>query len=84
MVFVLYSGKKQLLVELDSKLTRLPCVTSLCLAKFVKHNKSNTAFLHKIIIIFSPFYLSEATYVISSFNMRTELQKLIPEAMIIL
>ena len=49
----------------------------------MKHNKSNTAFLHEIVIIFSPIYLSEATYVISSFNLMTELQELIPDAIII-
>ena len=39
----------------------------------MKHNKSNTAFLHAVVIIFSPIYLSEATDVISSFNLITEL-----------
>ena len=38
----------------------------------MKH-KSNTAFLHEVVIIFSPIYLSEATYVISSFNLMAEL-----------
>ena len=42
----------------------------------MKHNKSNTAFLHEIVIIFSPIYLSGATYVISSFNLITVLQEL--------
>ena len=37
------------------------------------YNKSNTAFLHEIVIIFSKIYLSEATYVISSSNLTTEL-----------
>ena len=46
----------------------------------MKHNKTNTAFLHGIVIIFSPIYLSEATPVISSFNLMTEL---IPDAIII-
>ena len=49
----------------------------------MKHNDSNTAFLHEIVIIFSPIYLSEATYVISSFNLMAELYKLIPDAIII-
>ena len=49
----------------------------------MKYNKSSTAFLREIVIIFSPIYLSEATYVISSFNLMTELQKLIPDAIII-
>ena len=39
----------------------------------MKHNKWNTAFLHEIVIIFSPIYLSETTYVISSFNLMTQL-----------
>ena len=39
----------------------------------MKHNKSNTAFLHEIIIILSQIRLSEATYVIGSFNLMTEL-----------
>ena len=52
--------------EPDLKLTRLSAVISPYLAKFMKHNKSNTAFLREIVIIFSPIYLSEAIYVISS------------------
>ena len=39
--------------------------------------------MHEIVIIFSAIYLSKATYVISSSNLRTELQKLPPDAMII-
>ena len=40
----------------------------------MKHNKSHdTAFLHDIVIIFSKIYLSEATSVISSFNLIAEL-----------
>ena len=70
-------------MERDLKLTRLPAIISLYLAKFMKHNDSNTAFLHEIVIIFSPIYLSEATYVISSFNLMAELYKLIPDAIII-
>ena len=38
----------------------------------MKDNKFNTAFLREIIIS-SPIYLSEATYVISSFNLMIEL-----------
>ena len=34
----------------------------------MKHNESNTVFLHDIVIIFAPISLSEATYVISTFN----------------
>ena len=49
----------------------------------MKRNKSDTTFVHEINVIFSLIYLSEATYVISSFNLRTELKKLIPNAMII-
>ena len=38
-------------------------------AKFMKHNKSNTVFLHEIVIIFSPIgHLCD-----SSFNLMTEL-----------
>ena len=50
---------------------------------FLKHEKVNTAFLDDIFIISSPFHLSEITYVISSFNLRTKPLKLIPDAMII-
>ena len=42
-----------------------------------------TTFVREIVIIFSGIYLSEATYVISSFNLMTELQKLILDAIII-
>ena len=49
----------------------------------MKHNKSNTVFLHDIVITFSPIYLSDATYVISSLNLMTELKELIPDAIII-
>ena len=73
MMFVLFSGKIQLKAERDLKFTRLSTIISPYLAAFLKHNKSNTAFLHEIVIIFSPIYLSEATYVISSFNLMTEL-----------
>ena len=47
----------------------------------MKHNKSNIAFVHEIVIIF--VHLLEATNVISSFNLKIELQKLIPDAMFI-
>ena len=50
------------------------------LTKFVKHNKSNTSFLHEIVIIFSPVCLSEATYAISPLSLTTELT---PDAIII-
>ena len=43
------------------------------LAKFMKHDKSNTVLSRDLVIIFSPMYLSEAAYVISSFSLRTEL-----------
>ena len=39
----------------------------------MKHNESNKAFLHDIVIIFSPICLSEAAYVISSFSLMIEL-----------
>ena len=39
----------------------------------MKHIKSNTEFMHEIVIIFSPVYLSETTYMISSFSLMTEL-----------
>ena len=65
MVCVLYSGAIQFLAECDLKLSRLSALTSACLAKFMKHNESNTAFLPEIVIIFSPSYLSKATYVIA-------------------
>ena len=66
MEFVLYSGPIQFKAERDLKLTRLSALISPYLAKFVKHNKSNTAFLREIVTIFSPIYLLEVTYVISS------------------
>ena len=55
------------------KLTILLTLISPYLTKFMKHNKLNTALLREIVIIFSPIYLSEATFVISSFNLTTEL-----------
>ena len=61
MVFLLYSGTIQLWTECDLKLTRLSAIISPYLAKFMKHNKSNTTFVHDIVNIFSPIYLSEAT-----------------------
>ena len=45
MVFVLYSGTMKLLMECDLKLTRLWAIISPYFAKFLKHNKSNTAVL---------------------------------------
>ena len=72
-VFVLHSGTTQLQVERDLILTRLSAIISPHMAKFVKYNKLNTAILHGIIIIFSPCYLPETTYVISPFSLRTEL-----------
>ena len=73
MVFVLYSGTIQRYVEYDLKLARLSALISPYLAKFMKHNKSNTAFLCEIVITFSLIHLPEATYVISSFNQMAEL-----------
>ena len=51
----------------------------------MKHDKSNVAFLHEIVIIFSKIYLSdtEAIYVISSFSLMTGLKEVIPDAIII-
>ena len=68
LVLVLCSGTIHFCAERDLKLTRLSAIISPYLAKFMKHNKSDTTFLHEIVIIFSPIYLSETTYVISSFN----------------
>ena len=39
----------------------------------MKHDKSNAAFLHEVAVIFSQIYLSVATYIISLFNLTTEL-----------
>ena len=39
----------------------------------MKHNESKIAFLHELVIIFPSIYLSETTYVISSFNLMTDL-----------
>ena len=73
LVLVLYSGTIQFQAERDLKLTRLSALTCPHLVKFLKHSKSGTAFLREIVIIFAPIYLSEATYVVSSFNLMTEL-----------
>ena len=56
-VFVLYSGIIQFLTEHDLTLTRLSAIISPYFDKFIKHNKSNTAFLHDIVIIFPSIYL---------------------------
>ena len=61
---------------------RLSAIISPNLGKFMKHNKSNTTFLHEIVITPSPIYLSKVTYVISSFNLTTKLYELIPNAII--
>ena len=71
-------------MERDLKMTRLSALSSPYLAKFAKHNKWNTSFLRELVIIFSPIYLLEAIFVISSFNLMTELQELIPDAIIII
>ena len=67
--FVLHRATVQRQAERDLKLHRLSIITSPYLVKFKKHNQSNTTFLHVVLIIFSPFYLSETTYVISLFNL---------------
>ena len=72
LVLVLYSGPIQFYAERDLKLTRFSSLISPYLSKFMKHNKSNTAFLREIVIIFSPIYLSEETYMISSFSIMAE------------
>ena len=59
MVFVLYSGAIKLYAKRDLKLTKLSAIISPYLVKFMKHSKSNTAFLHEIVIIFSATYSSE-------------------------
>ena len=82
-VYLLYSGTIHLQVKRDLKLTRLLTIISPFLAKYMKHNKSNTTSLHEIAIIFSSIYSLEATYLISSFNLRKKLKNLIPDAMII-
>ena len=64
----LYSGTIPFEAECDLKLTRLSALISPCLTKLMKHNKSNTTFLREIVIMVSLIYLSEATYVISSFK----------------
>ena len=70
-------------MERDLKLARLSAIISPYFTKFMKDNKSNTTFLHDIVIIFPKIYLSEATYVISSFSLMTELSEVIPDAIII-
>ena len=59
----------QLEAESDLKLTRLAAIISPYLSKFITHTKLNAAFLYEVVVIFSPFYLLETTYVISSFNL---------------
>ena len=66
MELVLFGGTIQFYTERDLKLTTLSALISPYLAKFMKHNKSNAAFLREIVIIFSPMYLLEATYGISN------------------
>ena len=70
---VLYSGAVQLQAGRGLKLARLSAFISPYLVKFMKHNKSNTAFLYEIAIIFSAIYWTEATHVINSFNLMTDL-----------
>ena len=60
-VFVLYSGAIQVQAKRDLKLTKLSIISPY-LAKFMKHNKSTTTFLHQA-VIFSAIYLSKATSV---------------------
>ena len=84
MVFLLYRGRIYFSTERDFWLTRLSAIISPYLAKFMKRIKSITEFLHEIVIMFSPIYLSETTYAISSFNLMSELlQKLIPDGIIV-
>ena len=59
-VFVLCSDTFRFKAERDLKLTWLSALISHYLAKFKKHNKSNTAFLHEIVITFLQIYLSAA------------------------
>ena len=70
-------------MEGELTLTRLWAIISPYLAKFMKDKKLNATLVHELVIIFSAIYLSKATFVISSFNLRTELQKLLPDVMII-
>ena len=72
MVLVLYSGIIQLQVQSDLELTSLLAIITPALVIFIKNSRSNTEFLHEIIIIFSTFYVSENTFVISLFNLRIE------------
>ena len=55
-VVVLYSGTIQFWAERDLLLSKFLAFISPYLTKFMKHNKSYTAFLRKI-VIFSPIYL---------------------------
>ena len=73
MGLALYSGTIQFYTESDLKVLRLSAIHSSYLARFTKHDKSNTTFWHEIVIIFSPIYLPEVTYVITSFNLMIEL-----------
>ena len=59
MVYVLYTGEIQLQPEHDAKLTRFSDIISHYLDRFMKHTKSNKAFLHEIAITFPVVYFSE-------------------------
>ena len=72
MVLVLYSEAIQFYAKRDLKLIRSSAIISPYLAELKRHNKSNAALLHDI-AIFSPFYLSDAMFVISSFELGPEL-----------
>ena len=68
-------GKQEIFAETSIlKLTTLSAIISPYSIKFIEHNKSNPVLLREIVIIPSPssFYVLQTTYVISSFNLRTE------------
>ena len=83
MVIFLHSETIQFFAERDLKVTRLSALISPYLAKLMKHNKLNATFLHEIVNMFSIIYVSEVTFVISSFNLIAELRELSPDAIII-
>ena len=53
----------QRMFVLKLKLTILSAITSPYLAECMNDNKLDTAFLHEIVIMFSPIYSPETTYV---------------------
>ena len=76
-VFVLYNGTVQLCEERGLKLNRLPAIIILliCLNWWSITDRIQHSCLRSL-LLFYQFYISETIYVIDSFNLKRELQKL--------